>query len=192
MTGNKKSVFLRSHSYGEHLTIQIKINKHFNQPVPRLRRLFAQLSSPRPLFNTRAPEVRIFCGRQEALAQDFLTTSCFLYQYHTSHAPYSLVLLPPTLYDLSKWQRLYITRLIIRHSQRPRGLRRETAAARLLGLWVRIPPGACMSVRCECCVLSGRGLRVGLITRPEESYRVCCVWVWSRILDNEEGDVAPW
>jgi hypothetical protein len=25
-------------------------------------------------------------------------------------------------------------------------------------------------VSCECCVLSGRGLFVGLITRPEESY----------------------
>jgi coenzyme F420-reducing hydrogenase gamma subunit len=32
-----------------------------------------------------------------------------------------------------------------------------------------------MSVSCECCVLSGRGLCVGLITRPEESYRVRCV-----------------
>jgi hypothetical protein len=32
-----------------------------------------------------------------------------------------------------------------------------------------------MSVSYECCVLSGRGLRVGLITRPEESYRVWCV-----------------
>ena len=30
-----------------------------------------------------------------------------------------------------------------------------------------------MSVCCECCVLSGRGLCVGLITRPEESYRLC-------------------
>jgi len=39
-------------------------------------------------------------------------------------------------------------------------------------LWVRIPPGAWMPVYCECCVLSGRGLCVGLITRPEESYRV--------------------
>ena len=27
----------------------------------------------------------------------------------------------------------------------------------------------------ECCVLSGRGFCVGLITRPEDSYRVCCV-----------------
>ena len=27
-----------------------------------------------------------------------------------------------------------------------------------------------MSVSCECCVLSGRGLCDGLITRPEESY----------------------
>jgi hypothetical protein len=48
-------------------------------------------------------------------------------------------------------------------------------AARLLGLRVRIPPGAGMSVSCECCVLSGRGLCVGLITRPEESYRLWCV-----------------
>jgi hypothetical protein len=34
-------------------------------------------------------------------------------------------------------------------------------AARLLGLRVRIPPGAWMSVSCEFCVLSGRGLCVG-------------------------------
>jgi len=32
-----------------------------------------------------------------------------------------------------------------------------------------------MSVCCECCVLSGRGLCDGLITRPEESYLLWCV-----------------
>jgi hypothetical protein len=32
-----------------------------------------------------------------------------------------------------------------------------------------------MLVCCECCVLSGRGLCDGLITRPEESYRLWCV-----------------
>jgi len=32
-------------------------------------------------------------------------------------------------------------------------------------------------VCCECCVLSGRGLCDGLITRPEESYRLWCVAV---------------
>jgi hypothetical protein len=33
-----------------------------------------------------------------------------------------------------------------------------------------------MFVSCECCVLlSGRGLCDGLITRPEESYRLWCV-----------------
>jgi hypothetical protein len=36
-----------------------------------------------------------------------------------------------------------------------------------------------MSVCCECCVLSGRDLCDELITRPEESYRLWCVWVWS-------------
>jgi len=30
---------------------------------------------------------------------------------------------------------------------------------------------------CECCVFSGRGLCDGLITRPEESYRLWCVVV---------------
>jgi len=49
----------------------------------------------------------------------------------------------------------------------------------LLGLR-EVLPGAWMSVSSECCVLSGRGLCTGLITRPEESYRVWRVWVWLR------------
>ena len=60
-------------------------------------------------------------------------------------------------------------------SQWPRGLRCRSRAARLLRSWVRVPPGAWMSVYCECCVLSGRGLCDELITRPEESYRLWCV-----------------
>jgi hypothetical protein len=63
-------------------------------------------------------------------------------------------------------------------SQWPRGL--KYAAPCLLGLWVRIPPGARMFVSRDCCLLWGRGLYVGLITRPEDSYRVWCVWVQSR------------
>jgi len=50
-------------------------------------------------------------------------------------------------------------------------------AARLLRSWVRIPMGARMFVCSECRLLSGRGLCVELITRPEESYRLCCVVV---------------
>jgi len=34
-----------------------------------------------------------------------------------------------------------------------------------------------MDVCSECCVLSGRGLWVGLITHPEESYWLWCVVV---------------
>jgi len=51
-------------------------------------------------------------------------------------------------------------------------LRRGYGVARLLGLRFRIPPRSWKCVPCECCVLSGRGLCVGLITRPEESCRV--------------------
>ena len=77
-------------------------------------------------------------------------------------------------------------------SQWPRGLRRRSAAACVLRLWVRIPPTARMFVCCECCVLSGRGPCDALITRPEESLptvvRRC---VWSRNLVNEEA-LAHW
>ena len=55
-------------------------------------------------------------------------------------------------------------------SQWPSGLRPRSAAARLQGLSVRIPPGAWISVSCGCCVLSGRGLCVVLIT---SLYNLC-------------------
>jgi len=56
-----------------------------------------------------------------------------------------------------------------------RTLRRRSAAVRLLRLWVRIPPGAWITVCCDCCVLSGRGLCDELVTGPEESHRLWCV-----------------
>ena len=73
-------------------------------------------------------------------------------------------------------------------SQWPRGLRFRPAAARLLRLWVRIPPRAWMSVLWVLCVV--RGICDGLITRPEESYRLCCVVVWSR-KPREWGGPVP-
>jgi hypothetical protein len=42
-------------------------------------------------------------------------------------------------------------------SQWPRSLRCGFAATCLLGLWVQIPPGACMSISCECCEVSASG-----------------------------------
>ena len=51
-------------------------------------------------------------------------------------------------------------------------------AALLLRLWVWIPPEGSMLFSCECCVLSGRGLWDGLITRPGEFYRLWCVVVY--------------
>jgi len=46
-----------------------------------------------------------------------------------------------------------------------------------------------MSLCCECCVLSGRGLCDALITRPEESYELWCVIV----CDLETSRVRrPW
>jgi hypothetical protein len=72
--------------------------------------------------------------------------------------------------------------LSVCRSHWPRGLRRSSASAHLLRLWVRIPPEAWVFVCCECCVLSGRGLCDELITRPEESYRL--LWVVVCVLET--------
>ena len=56
----------------------------------------------------------------------------------------------------------------------------------LAGIVLSNPAGGIdVSFSCECCVLSGRGLCVGLITRPEESYRAWFVTLWSGSLDTE-------
>jgi len=52
-----------------------------------------------------------------------------------------------------------------------------------------LPPGAWLSVSCDCCVLWSRGVCDRLITRPEESCRAWCVWVWPRKLSNEAAYV---
>jgi hypothetical protein len=73
---------------------------------------------------------------------------------------------------------MHLSILIFKHSRSrwPCGLRCRSAAARLLGLRVRVSPGAWMSFSCECCLLSGRGLCDGPISHPGESYRMCvCV-----------------
>ena len=82
--------------------------------------------------------------------------------------PRSLFSIRPAISRLKEWQRYeYIAADSVgrfRHSlfwfrrdgndrsRWPRRLRRETGAARLLGLRVRISPVAWMSVSCKCCV----------------------------------------
>ena len=65
-------------------------------------------------------------------------------------------------------------------------IRRRSAAVRLLWLWVRIPLGAWMSVSCECCMLSVRGL-----CDSQYSFRgvlqSVCLWSWSLESDQTLG-----
>jgi hypothetical protein len=72
-----------------------------------------------------------------------------------------------------------------RRSQWQRGLRCRSAADRLRGSWVRIPPGAWMFVSCTVFVLCGRGLCDGPIPRPEESYGLWCV------LECDQVKISP-
>ena len=81
------------------------------------------------------------------------------------------------LSEKGQWM-LYLDRIRRQsRSQSSRGLRRTSAAARLLRLWVRTPPVSWMSVCCEYGMLWGRVLCDELIPRTEESYRLCCVVV---------------
>ena len=102
-----------------------------------------------------------------------LLASTNLSRVRPSVSPHGTTRLP-TRWIIMKFDTLVFFEI---RSQRPRGLRLRSAAARLLRSWVRIPPGTWIFVCCECRVLSGRGLCNELITRPEESYRLCCVVV---------------
>jgi hypothetical protein len=74
-------------------------------------------------------------------------------------------------------------------SQWQRDLRFRSGIARLLGLWVRFPPGVLIFVCCECCVMSGRGLCDEPITRLERSYRLWCVILCDLETSNTK---RPW
>ena len=76
--------------------------------------------------------------------------------------------------------------------QRPRGLRRRSAGARLLRLRVRIPPvRGCLSVvNVVCCQVEDSASGWPLVQRsPTERG---CFWVWSWSLDNEKALPNQW
>jgi hypothetical protein len=70
---------------------------------------------------------------------------------------YFILILPYILAGQSRW---------------PRGLRRGSTSAFFSGLRVQITPGAWMSDSCECRLLLRKELCLGLINRPDWSYRV--------------------
>ena len=66
----------------------------------------------------------------------------------------------------------------------PSGLKQVSAADSFLGFRAPILSGVLMSLYRECCV-SHRSLCHRPISCPEKSYRLWCVIVWSRKLNNE-------
>jgi hypothetical protein len=71
-------------------------------------------------------------------------------------------------------------------SQKSRGIRRGSSAARLLGLWVWIPPGLWMFVsRVVCCHAEVSGSGWSLIQRS--STECVCVCLWSQSINNVQA-----
>jgi len=64
----------------------------------------------------------------------------------------------------------------------------------LMELWVWLPPGAWMSISCECCLLSGRGLCNRLITSPElvRASRPPIQWYWKLFLSSKTAGTWSW
>jgi len=96
---------------------------------------------------------------------------------HVTLLPPAYIWMQDTRTNITFIAQVEVITIFTGRSQWPCGLRRRSAATRLLRSWVRIPQGAWTFFCCECCVLSGRGLCDELITRPEESYRLWCVVV---------------
>jgi hypothetical protein len=111
-----------------------------------------------------------------------------------SHLCHCLFSTPAIIWLLSAWCCSYMAtvwdKLIRRinfkksRSQWPRGLRSRSAAARLLRLWVRIPPGAWIC--CECCQVEVSATSWPVVQRSPTD----CV-VWSRNRLNEKA-LAKW
>ena len=116
---------------------------------------------------------------------EFVSTFCNL-RHHQSYFLFEE--LPPSHVginncpDIKKFHSSSIDKMLIfgnsiRDTYRswwPCSLRRRSAAAWLFGSRIRIPLNAWMFVSCNFCVCCvGRGLCYELITRSEESYRVC-------------------
>jgi hypothetical protein len=65
---------------------------------------------------------------------------------------------------------------LVGQSQWPRSLRRRSAADRLLGSWVRIPPGGheCLSlVQCSCCQVEVSAMGQSLVQRSPTDCGAC-------------------
>jgi hypothetical protein len=60
-----------------------------------------------------------------------------------------------------------------RRSQWPRDLRRRSAAKRLLGSWVRIPPWAVCLVQCLCCQVEVSATGRSFVQRSPTDCGVC-------------------
>ena len=118
-----------------------------------------------------------------------INIACKMYVIGVNEITWDVVAIVRGIMERNVFNGFFFCINLLGRSQWPRGLRRGSAAAGLLGLWVRIPPEAWMSDYCECWVLSGRGLCNGLITRPEEPCRVWCVVV----CDHEPSTLRmPW
>jgi hypothetical protein len=95
-----------------------------------------------------------------------------LVSYVSLDVPRKTKFMPVHIHYIAKDYSLSVLFITICQSRWPRSLRLGFAVVLLLGLLFRIPPGHGCLVYCECCVLSVRGLCVGLITHPGESHRV--------------------
>jgi hypothetical protein len=154
------------------------VRRHYDQ-----RLLLTSLSLSITLYTSLYPSIPLYISLYPSIPSIPFYTS--LYPSILLDTPlYVSILLYTSLYlsipqslslPYDRYQATQYSSLSCPHScqsQWPRGLMRRSTAARLMRSRVRILPRAWTSV-VSVSMLSGMGLCVGLITRPEESYRLC-------------------
>jgi len=94
-------------------------------------------------------------GKQLNYDEDLLNTTCAVCEIKLWRA---VVLKTWKGHGHWIWRQLYLLSTALCRSQWQCGLRRGSAAAHRVRLWVRIPSATWLFVDCECCVLWGRSL----------------------------------
>ena len=92
--------------------------------------------------------------------------TCAAFCFHIAHISFASSWYSFFFLSSSSSSLLLLLLLLLLRSRWPRGLRSWSEATRFLGLRVQFSRVTWMSLCCDCCVLSGRGLCDGLITRP--------------------------
>ena len=130
-----------------------------------------KLTSPRDLQRSLPLQHAVSVSTQQNIPSHYTSTLVTFGKLYTDSVAKTTLTFCPYI-------RGYNNGMPIPATARPKALFCGRSLPRTVG---SNPAGVWIFFSCDCCVLSGRGLCVGMITSLEESYRMWGVqWLWLR------------